>query len=87
MKAEPGDWLVIKGGTVGRHDQRGLITEVPACDGSPPFVVRWLDTGHLATVYPGPDAVVVTSEEQRVADQRADHRFGAIQSAIRHERR
>lgn len=84
MKANVGDWLVIKGTTVDRPDQRGLITEVHSEDGSPPYVVRWLDTGHVATVFPGPDAVVLTADEQHVADERARRRFGAVQSAILH---
>jgi Domain of unknown function (DUF1918) len=84
MKAKVGDWLVVKGVAVDRPDQRGLITEVHSSDGSPPFVVRWLDTDHLATVFPGPDAVVVTAEEQKAADERAQHRFGVVQSAILH---
>jgi Domain of unknown function (DUF1918) len=84
MKAKAGDWLVIKGATVDRPDQRGLITEVHASDGAPPYVVRWLENDHVATVFPGPDAVVVTAEEQKAADKRARHRFGAVQSAILH---
>jgi hypothetical protein len=55
-------------------DQRGLITEVHSVDGSPPYVVRWLATGHVATVVPGPDAIVVTPEEQEAADERAQER-------------
>jgi Domain of unknown function (DUF1918) len=82
MKAKVGDWLVIKGTTVDRPDQRGLITEVHSSDGSPPYVVRWLDTDHVATVFPGSDAVVITAKEQKAADHRAQHRFGAAQSAI-----
>ena len=84
MKAKVGDWLVIKGTTIDRPDQRGLIIEVHSSDGSPPYVVRWLETDHVATVFPGPDAVVVTAEEQEAADERAQHRFGAVQSAILH---
>jgi hypothetical protein len=84
MKAKVGDWLVIKGTTIDRPDQRGLITEVHSSDGSAPYVVRWLDTDHLATVFPGPDAIVVTPEDQKAADERARHRFGAVQSAIVH---
>ncbi len=82
MKATTGDWLVIKGTTIDRPDQRGLITEVHSPDGSPPYVVRWLETGHTATVFPGPDALVVTAEDQKAADQRAQSRIGAVQSAI-----
>ena len=54
MKAEVGDWLVMKGLTVDRPDKRGLITDIRNSDGSPPYVVHWLDSDHVATVYPGP---------------------------------
>ncbi|OBH01196.1 MULTISPECIES: DUF1918 domain-containing protein [unclassified Mycobacterium] len=82
MKAEAGDWLVIKGGTVGRRDLRGLITAVHSPEGEPPFRVRWLDTDEEATVFPGPDAIVVTAAEQRAADERARSRIAAVQAAI-----
>ena len=71
MKATVGDFLVIKGTTVEMSDQRGVITEVRSADGAPPYVVRWLSTDHIATVYPGPDAVVVTASEQEAANARA----------------
>ncbi len=83
MRASVGDWLVIKGGAVGHRDQRGLITEVRSPDGEPPFRVRWLATGEEATVYPGPDAIVVTAADQKAADERARSRFAAVQAAIR----
>jgi Domain of unknown function (DUF1918) len=70
MKAKVGDFLVIKGTTVEQHDQRGVITEVRSADGSPPYVVRWLANDHITTVYPGPDALVVTAAEQEAADAR-----------------
>ena len=84
MKATVGDWLVIKGTTIDRPDQQGLITEVHSSDGSPPYVVLWLETDHVATVFPGADAVVVTAAERAAADERAQHRFGAVQSANHH---
>ena len=87
MKAKVGDWVVIKGTTIDQPHQRGLITEVHLSDGSPPYVVWWLGTDHVATVFPGPDAVDVTSKEQEEADERARYRFGAVQSALRHSRR
>ena len=31
----------------------GIIIELHRADGSPPYVVRWLDTGHIALVFPG----------------------------------
>ena len=47
MKAKVGDWLVMKGFTIDKPEQRGLITEVHSEDGSPPYVVQWLDNGHV----------------------------------------
>jgi Domain of unknown function (DUF1918) len=84
MRAAVGDWLVLKGTTVGQADQRGLITGVRSPDGSPPYLVRWLATGQEATVFPGPDAVVVTAAEQRAADERARCRQESLQAAITH---
>lgn len=82
MKAQVGDWLVIKGTTVDRADERGLITEVRSADGSPPYVVRWVATGHIATVFPGPDAIVVTATEQQAIDARERTRASAVQTEI-----
>ena len=70
MKANVGDWLVVKGTTVERHEQRGMIVEVRSADGSPPYVVRWASE-HVTTVYPGPDAIVLTNDELEAADERA----------------
>jgi hypothetical protein len=85
MKADVGDWLVINGTTLDKPEQRGLITEVHSSDGSPPYVVEWLETGHLATVFPGPDALIVTATEQHQKDERARARFESVQSAISRE--
>jgi hypothetical protein len=74
MKAKVGDFLVVKGTTVEMSDQRAVITEVRSADGSPPYVVRWLHSDHVATVYPGPDALVVTPAEQEAADARTRSR-------------
>jgi hypothetical protein len=84
MRAKVGDWLVIKGTTTEHHDQRGLIIEVHSTDGSPPYVVRWLDTGHETTVFPGSDAIVVTPQEQEAADERERTRLAAVQETITH---
>jgi hypothetical protein len=74
MKADVGDWLVVKGATTELSDQRGEITEVRGADGAPPYVVRWLANGHVATVFPGSDALVVTAAEQQRADTQAQRR-------------
>ncbi len=70
MKADVGDFLVIKGTTTELPDQHGVITEVRGHDGAPPYVVRWLASGHVATVFPGSDALVVTAAERQQADAR-----------------
>jgi len=49
---------------------------------SPSCRVRWLDTDEEATVFPGPDAIVVTAAEHEAADERARLRFAAMQAAI-----
>ena len=71
MKAQVGDFLVVKGTTTDQHEQHAEILEVRADDGSPPYVVRWLVNGHEATVYPGTDAVVVSAAEHSAAAERA----------------
>jgi Domain of unknown function (DUF1918) len=84
MKANVGDWLVVKGTTTELADQRGLITEVHGADGAPPYVVRWLASGHVATVFPGSDALIVTAAEQQQADERARQRISTVQSGLTH---
>ncbi|MFS8102611.1 DUF1918 domain-containing protein [Lentzea alba] len=64
MKAKAGDWLVVKGPVVDHGGRRGQIVRLRHEDGSPPYVVRWLDTDHEALVFPGPDAHVVTAEDE-----------------------
>ncbi|MGA3252857.1 MAG: DUF1918 domain-containing protein [Mycobacterium sp.] len=78
MKAKVGDFLVVKGTTTERHDQHAEIIEVRSLDGSPPYVVRGLATGHEAIVYPGSDAVVVTAAEHTQAAERAAARAGRV---------
>jgi hypothetical protein len=34
----------------------GVITALRHEDGTPPYVVKWLDNGHEALVFPGSDA-------------------------------
>lgn len=82
MKAQVGDWLVVKSATTGRAERRGLITEVHSADGSAPYVVRWLDNEHEAVVFPGSDAVIVTPQ-QRAADERTASRLQTVQQTIR----
>lgn len=58
MHASVGDRLLVYGTHVDEPVRDGEILEVRGENGTPPFVVRWSDTGHEALVFPGPDAVV-----------------------------
>jgi Domain of unknown function (DUF1918) len=46
MRARVGDRLVVG------HDRVGIVIGVPAVDGSPPYVVKWLKGGNIALVQP-----------------------------------
>lgn len=83
MHAHVGDWLVVQSGTEQRHARRAEIVAVDAEDGSPPYRVRWLDTGHEGLVFPGPDAHVVSAAEQAEIDSVATERSARVQSVIR----
>lgn len=48
MKAVPGDRLIIDGDP----SRAGEVIAVPRRDGSPPYVVRWMRSGHIALVSP-----------------------------------
>ncbi len=48
MRAVPGDRLVIDGDPA----RVGVVIGVPHLDGSPPYVVRWRRSGHIALVSP-----------------------------------
>lgn len=58
MKAHIGDRLILEGAHVGDSRRIGVITQLRHEDGTPPYLVRWLDNDHEALVFPGPDARV-----------------------------
>jgi len=60
MRAQVGDWLVVRSHTEGQHDRRAEIVGTRP-DGAPPYTVRWTDDDREALVFPGPDAQVVTA--------------------------
>jgi uncharacterized protein DUF1918 len=57
MRAHVGDRLVVD------PDRIGLVVGVPADDGSPPYIIKWLKDGHIAMVMPDPYARIVPAEE------------------------
>jgi hypothetical protein len=81
MHANPGDWLLVEGRAVGNRPRRGRILEVRSADGTPPYLVRWLD-GREALVFPGPDARVVDAGELARIEQAEIAQIAAVQSEI-----
>jgi len=58
MFARKGDRIVIRGQHVGNPVRDAEVLEVKHPDGTPPYLVRWSDTGHEALFFPGTDAYV-----------------------------
>jgi uncharacterized protein DUF1918/uncharacterized protein DUF1876 len=67
MKAAVGDRIAIMSRHLDEAVREGEIVGVNGADGGPPYVVRWLDTGHVGVLFPGPDARVVHSESKAQA--------------------
>jgi hypothetical protein len=64
MKAAVGDRLIIESARDHERRRIGVITEVRHADGTPPYLVRWVDEKHETLVFPGPDARVVSKGER-----------------------
>jgi ABC-type sugar transport system substrate-binding protein len=71
MRANIGDMLVV----AGSGSRTGLIIGVVGQDGTPPYVIKWLNDGHIAMVTPDPYSRIVPAsgetppEQLRQADQ------------------
>jgi hypothetical protein len=87
MHAETGDWLVIEQASLDHEPRRGLITEVHSKDGTPPYKVRWMDTGHIALVFPGPDAHIVSHAREAEANAKRQSRIDRVQNQVMTPRR
>jgi hypothetical protein len=62
MRARVGDQLVVG------HDRIGIVLGVPSADGSPPYVVKWLNDGHIALVQPDEYSRIVPAGQPVSAD-------------------
>jgi hypothetical protein len=58
MRAEVGDRLIPDGDA----DRIGLVIGLQNADGSPPYVIKWLSSGHIALVFPGPYARILHTD-------------------------
>jgi Domain of unknown function (DUF1918) len=61
MKAKVGDRLILEGTRVGEPRRYGVILALRHDDGTPPYLVRWLNDNHEGLVYPGPDGRIEAS--------------------------
>jgi len=68
MYASIGDRLVVRSQHVDVPGRDAEILEVSHEDGSPPYFVRWSDTGHEGLVFPGADATVEHVGAQSASD-------------------
>jgi hypothetical protein len=69
MHAAIGDTLVIEGTYSGTPRRLGVITGLRHPDGSPPYMVRWLDSEHETLVFPGPDSRIITEGDKDHKDR------------------
>ncbi|MFJ1708884.1 DUF1918 domain-containing protein [Kitasatospora sp. NPDC088346] len=56
MKAAVGDRLIIESPVLGTPSRDGEVIALHHADGTPPYDVRWADTGRVTVVFPGPGA-------------------------------
>lgn len=64
LRGKPGDRLVVRGHRLGEPERDGEILDALGRDGSPPFRVRWSDTGAETILFPGSDAYVERFERK-----------------------
>jgi len=70
MFAAVGDRLMVRSAHVGGAVRDAVVLEVRHEDGSPPYLVRWSDTGHESLFFPGPDTSVHRVEHGSRAGER-----------------
>lgn len=57
MQAKVGDELTVKGLHQGDEERHGEIVDIIGMNGTPPYLVRWID-GYESIVFSSADAVV-----------------------------
>ena len=85
MKAKVGDRLVLASSVVDGTVRDGTVVGVKNPDGSPPYTVRWHDTGEESMVFPGPAAHVEHGEPHRAAPPSAVVSTWRVQVTLSHE--
>ena len=77
MHAQVGHWIVVHGRTLDAPVRKGRIDELLHADGSPPYVVHWLDDDRRSVVFPGPDATITPGRPHAPSSPAADGRMTA----------
>jgi uncharacterized protein DUF1918 len=63
VRAQVGDQLVVDGHRI------GIVVGVPAEDGTPPYIIKWLKDGHIAMVLPDQYARIIPGGEPATTGQ------------------
>ncbi len=58
LSAAPGDRVIVRPHRLGEPERDGEILQAHGPEGTPPFTVRWSDTGRTSRFFPGADASV-----------------------------
>ncbi|WP_405758536.1 MULTISPECIES: DUF1918 domain-containing protein [unclassified Streptomyces] len=76
IHAHLGDQVVVGGPTVGKPGRDGEVVGLHHDDGTPPYDIRWSDTGRVTLYFPGPDAHVrhLGDAEGKLADRQTQRR-------------
>lgn len=68
--------MVVGGPTVGKPGRDGEVVGLHHDDGTPPYDIRWSDTGRVTLYFPGPDAHVRHLGDAEESRQTARHSGG-----------
>jgi len=77
MEAAVGDRIIVEGTRPGIARRDGEIVALHHPDGSPPYDVRWSDTGNVSVFIPGPDARVHHYPHREVKEDEASTDTGS----------
>ncbi|WP_225848837.1 DUF1918 domain-containing protein [Streptomyces sp. HPF1205] len=60
MRAHVGDWIVVESRHLDGPRRRGRIMRLEHPDGTPPYVVRWIENDRETVFFPGPETHLET---------------------------
>ena len=69
MRAHVGDWIVVESLHLGGPRRRGQIVGLEHPDGTPPYVVHWIEDDRETVFFPGPEAHLEFADERTARGQ------------------